>query len=313
MGKENKSESEQINTMEDKILELENKLKEMEKKYNENREILEDLIYHFMYTECTYNLGKTLNTDEIPRDNFKKGFLKILIDKYDIEDDFSTLFDKVSKLKKEYDKDYKIGGGRGDNAYKFINKPSTKKQIKELAEKYKVSEKSINNYLGASPDFDREYDHFLSDHNYREYIDKKRAEKMTNITKMTEKECEEKLNEFLKEIINEDIKENIESRNLKEKIEMLKERIIAIGEYRYYWIFDRVDKAFEASEDLWSIYYKIREKKELEKEQFKERILKPYKEKYYEISQEIEEQEKAKKLEEIKEKEAELEKMKKEI
>ena len=140
------------------------------------------------------------------------------------------------------------------------------------------------------------------------------------ISEMTEEECEKKLNEFLKEIFEEVIFEEViggdmDSPNLmKEQIKILEEKIIAIKDGRYYWIFDCDEEAFNIiPENLWSIYDKVKEKKDLEKESLKEKILRPYAEKYIEILQKIEEQEKDEKLRRIKEKKVELKRLEKEL
>ena len=69
----------------------------------------------------------------------------------------------------------------------------------------------------------------------------------------------------------------------------------------------------ESSDFLWTIYEKIKEKRDLKLEQFKKKLIKPYKERSFELEKKIEESRKAEKLDKIREKEVELERLKKEF
>jgi len=122
------------------------------------------------------------------------------------------------------------------------------------------------------------------------------------IDEMTEEECETKLNKIFKaqfESIIDDY--NDDTINLEELNKTIKD----IDIEDFLWIIRT------SSEFLWSIFEEIKEKKELKVEQFKKEIMRPYKEKYDEIGQKIEKQIETEKLAKIREKEAELERLKK--
>jgi len=245
--------------MENKVLELENKLREMEKKYNENRDILEDLIYHFM-----------LEHQNFPRSN-KKGLLKIFGFNYNYHE---QIFGENyrDKLEKRY------------SAYKVMK-----------------DEK-----------FEEEY------YDKDDYVEKKIEEK---INEMTKEECEKKLNEIFKKQFNDTI-ERMDDMEINDKREELIATLNAdygtehgAPNWRYVGTNSYEEILIRGSEVLWLIFNKVKEKKELEKEQFINEILRPYIEKFEEIEQMIEDRarQRPEKLKKIKEKEAELERLKKEM
>ena len=148
------------------------------------------------------------------------------------------------------------------------------------------------------------------------------------IDEMTEEECDAKLNIIFKaelekttakldephyttmvKLVKEttgtpfdDDSTNLE--NLDDKIKALEKGVDEyISNFRFF-----IDKS---SEFLWPIFEEIKEKKELQIEQFKREFIIPYTKKRDEIAQKIEEQRKAENLAKIREKEEELEKLKK--
>ena len=220
-----------------------------------------------------------------------------------MENKILELEKKIQEMEKKYNETWDV---LSELTYRFINGLGLPtKFINETQELVFDVPKNKNKYL---------LEHFC------EKINEMTEEECEKINEMTEEECEKKLNEFLKEIFEEVIFEKViggdmDSPNLmEEQRKILEEKIIAINQGRYYWIFDFDYKAFDIiPENLWSIYDKVKEKKDLEKESLKEKILRPYAEKYIEIHQKIEEQEKDDKLRRIKEKKAELKRLEKEL
>lgn len=107
------------------------------------------------------------------------------------------------------------------------------------------------------------------------------------IDEMTDEECEKKLNE----IFAAKFKETMEFAG--DDPEKVKKKLGRIIEYRTLFR-GVVDIITRGSESLWSIFDKIREEKELEQEKFIKELVRPYLEKYDEISYKIEEQKKKK-------------------
>ena len=124
------------------------------------------------------------------------------------------------------------------------------------------------------------------------------------IDKMTEEECETNLDKIFKATQLKRF-ESISKRDL----EMLEGEI---PEIKKEWpTRDQLRIIRRSSEVLWSIFEKMKEKKELQVEQFRKKYLKQYEEKSDELAQKIENQKKAEKLAKIREKEKELERLKK--
>ena len=127
------------------------------------------------------------------------------------------------------------------------------------------------------------------------------------IDEMTEEECEIKLNKIFKAHLESIIYED-DTKTLRKLDETIEEGGINYGR-GYIEDFLRIIRT--SSEVLWSIFEEIKEKKDPNEEQFKKEFMRPYKEKYDEIGQKIEKQRKAEKLAKIREKETELERLKK--
>lgn len=127
------------------------------------------------------------------------------------------------------------------------------------------------------------------------------------IDEMTEEECEKRLNEIFKA----EFKENMESAG--DDPEHVKKKLEKIIEYESYLKFGLLEIITRSSEGLWTIFDKIREKKEFELEQFRKEIIRPYLEKYDETCLMIEKQKETEKLAIIKEKETELKRLKKDL
>ena len=133
------------------------------------------------------------------------------------------------------------------------------------------------------------------------------------IDEMTEEECEIKLNKIFKAqengIIesynnyNYDRYDSDDMRELDNKISDIEGGDSNSSKFEEF--------IRSSSEILLPIFEKIEEKKDLEVEQFREELITPYIEKYNKILQKIEEQKNSEKLEKIREKEEELERLKK--
>lgn len=133
------------------------------------------------------------------------------------------------------------------------------------------------------------------------------------IDEMTEEECEIKLNKIFKAqengIIesynnyNYDRYDSDDMRELDNKISDIEDGDSNSSKFEEF--------IRSSSEILLPIFEKIEEKKDLEVEQFREELITPYIEKYNKILQKIEEQKNSEKLAKIREKEEELERLKK--
>ena len=133
------------------------------------------------------------------------------------------------------------------------------------------------------------------------------------VSRMTEEECEIKLNKIFKaqengiiESYNNYDYDRYDSDDMRELDNKISDIEGGDSNSSKFEEFIR-----SSSEILLPIFEKIEEKKDLEVEQFREELITPYIEKYNKILQKIEEQKNSEKLEKIREKEEELERLKK--
>ncbi len=142
----------------------------------------------------------------------------------------------------------------------------------------------------------------------RKYEMHERTEKLEGIIEeMTEEECEKRLNK----VFQAEVKKFIERAG--EDPEHIKKNLERLIKHEPSLLLNLLTVITRSSEGLWPIFDKIREKKELEIDQFREEFMKPYLERYEEINLMIEKQKETEKLAIIKEKEAELKRLKKDF